>query len=406
MSDRERPEIYSCIVIGAGASGLFYAAGDKGGRPLAGSRKLILEKTGRPGQKLLMSGNGMCNITHGGSIKDFIDKYGDQGRAIRTCLYKHNNLELMKMIENAGVPLTERDDGKVFPESMRAKDILDSLLAKASASGWEILCNREVTGVDAASDGPVTVKTGDGGSFCTEKLVIATGGRSYPATGSDGKFLQVIARDLGVRVSETKPALAPVYIQNYPYAGISGVSIKDVEISCGGHRTRGPLLFTHKGLSGPAVLHISQYVKAGDQMRVDFLPHMNISEVYRQIKEDRQSSKGIAGYLAGEFGLPKAFTNTMFSEPGRKMSSVGGKELENITNLLKNRAYSVSGTGGWNEAMVTAGGVELDQMDTKTMRLISDPRICIIGEALDVNGDTGGYNLQFAYSSAMAGNDF
>ncbi|MDO4868667.1 MAG: aminoacetone oxidase family FAD-binding enzyme [Bacillota bacterium] len=399
----EKTNTYNCIVIGAGAAGLFYAAG--GESPDKGSeiRNLILEKTTRPGQKLLMSGNGMCNITHGGSIKDFIDKYGDHGRRIRTCLYKHNNLQLMQMLEEAGVPLIERDDGKVFPASLRAGDILNVLKAKASERGFSIRCSAEVTGIQPDAGGMIAVKLAGGELLHTEKLVIATGGKSYPSTGSDGRFLEVLHRDLGIRIAQPRPALAPVYVQNYPYTDLAGISFEDVEIVCGGHKTRGPMLLTHKGFSGPAILHISQFVKTGDVMRINYLPRLNINEVYRKIKADQAgNSKSIAGYLAAEFGLPKAFAAGIFSEPGRKLSSIGHKELENVTNLIMNRAYSVSGTGGWNEAMVTAGGVELDQIDMTNMSLKACPQIHIIGEALDVNGDTGGYNLQFAYSSAMA----
>ena len=151
-------EIYDVIVIGAGAAGLFYAAGSSlSGRA---GRRLILEKTAHPGQKLLMSGNGMCNITHGGSIKAFVDKYADNGRLIRGCLYKHNNLELIALMERLGVHLTEREDGKIFPGSMKAKDVLDALLCAAENSGWQIRCNTEVTAIRPAPVGAVSAPFG------------------------------------------------------------------------------------------------------------------------------------------------------------------------------------------------------------------------------------------------------
>ena len=393
---------YNCIIVGAGAAGLFYAAADE-----TEGRKLIIEKTSRPGQKLLMSGNGMCNITHGGSIKDFIAHYGDKGAKIRTCLYKHSNLELMQFMENADVPLMERPDGKLFPASMRAADVLDALLAKAYRNGFAFLYDCAVTGIDEGNKGnasnDVCISLSDGRTLRTQKLVIATGGASYPATGSDGSFMEVLKRDLDVKMTALKPALAPVFVENYPYSDLSGISFNDVTVSCGGHTERGPMLLTHKGFSGPAILHISQYVKPGAQLTINYLPEQNIADVYRTIRDDQPAnSKGIANYLAGAFGLPKAFAEKLFSAPSRKLSSIGHKELENIVHLMMDRKHTVSGTGGFKEAMVTAGGVSLEEMNLKNMSLIKYPCIHVIGEALDINGDTGGYNLQFAYSSARA----
>ena len=198
-----------------------------------------------------------------------------------------------------------------------------------------------------------------------------------------------------------KPALAPVFVENYPYSNLSGISFDDVTVSCGGHTERGPMLLTHKGFSGPAMLHISQYVKPGAQLTINYLPDQNIADVYRTIRDDQPAnSKGIANYLASEFDLPKAFAEKLFSVPSRKLSSIGHKELENIVHLMMDRKHTVSGTGGFKEAMVTAGGVSLEEMNLKNMSLIKYPCIHVIGEALDINGDTGGYNLQFAYSSA------
>ena len=487
---------YDCIVIGGGAAGLFYAAADrlrhiaslrsepdadtslcKAAQAKAGSsqqkKNLILEKTGRPGQKLLMSGNGMCNITHGGPIRDFISKYGDHGSKIRRCLYRHSNLELISMIESLGVPLTEREDGKIFPVSMKSRDILDALLdvilsgrqyrgdtAGTSRSGhfsenscWDLMCGAQATGMsfirsraeatpsdnDTAdqicsdsdrissdtdsiipdadlilSDADlIRIDLADGTSLVTKKLVIATGGSSYPSTGSDGSFFDVLRRDLGLDIITPRPALAPVYTQDYSYSDLSGISFDDVNVTCRdpNRSSRGGLLITHKGFSGPAILHISQYVQPGSVMTVDFIPEINADKMRGELKSARNASgQSIINFAASEFGLPKAFVSKALGSDEKsavsvkKVSELSNKDIELIIRLFKQHEYSVSGTGGWNNAMVTAGGVSLDQIDLKTMRIkelpLSDIRI--IGEALDINGDTGGYNLQFAYSSAMA----
>lgn len=454
----DKCEIYDVIVIGAGASGLFYAAGsslsDRAsvysvssqthgcGTPDASSagtcaapgsefRGLILEKISHVGQKLLMSGNGMCNITHGGSIKTFVDKYGENGRLIRGCLYKHNNLELIDMMERLGVHLVEREDGKIFPGSMKAKDVLDALLRAARLGGWQIRCDSEVTALrpapvgESAPSGPAPVGAPDGAPddtvlvnvvlrggtvLRTRKVVAACGGSSYPSTGSDGTFLDVLERDLGVSVKEPRPALTPIFVQDYRFGEISGVSLQDVQLTCGRHETRGAMLFTHKGISGPAVLHMSQYVNTGDTLMISFLPDAGKDEVVRRLKADAPGNRiGLANYISSTFSLPKSFIELLLDRPERRLSTLSGSDLEQTAEALTLSCFSVSGTGGWNDAMVTSGGVALDSVDLRTMRIKKAgstfpalPDIRIIGEVLDVNGDTGGYNLQFAYSSAMA----
>ena len=403
-----KQDIYDRIVIGAGASGLFFAAGDS-----SPGRKLILEKTPRPGQKLLMTGNGMCNITHAGSVKDFVGKYGGNGKLIRTLLYKHSNIELTTFMESLGVPLTEREDGKVFPSSMKAAGVLSALLERAEQNGWEIRTGAEVTEISAAGTeapgrsgepaGQVRILLADGKQYSAKKLVISTGGKSYPTTGSDGTFFNVLERDLGLMITPLHPALAPVYVQDYGFSDLSGISVPDAVIRCGGFASRGPVLLTHRGFSGPAVLRISEHVRPGDEMVLDFLPDMSTEDVLAKLLHDQPgNSQGAANYAASLFGLPKALVSRLLEDPQKKLSSLTGKELSVMAEKLKGSRFSVSGTGGWGDAMVTAGGVALDQADLKTMELKGHPGICVIGEALDINGDTGGYNLQFAYSSAMA----
>ena len=163
------------------------------------------------------------------------------------------------------------------------------------------------------------------------------------------------------------------------------------------------MLFTHRNLSGPAILHMSQHAKAGLSLRINYLPDTKREELLNKLKKDQPgNSRGLANYISQKLGLPKAFAETLLPEPSRKLSSVSGKELNRLADALTGSSYSISGSGGWNEAMVTAGGVSLKEINTKNMSLTKYPHIRVIGEALDINGDTGGYNLQFAWSSAMA----
>lgn len=403
MKHASDSKIYDCIVVGAGASGLFYAAAAS-----APGAALVIEKTSHPGQKLLLSGNGMCNITHGGSIKEFITHYGEHGSRIRSCLYKHSNLELMRFIEDGGVRLVTRSDGKVFPASMKARDVLDMLLAKASASGFSFLYNSEAAAINDTGNDLVelTVCKGPGGirhKLVTRKLVIAAGGASYPATGSDGTFADIMQRDLNVKINPLKPALAPVYVENYPYSGLSGISFDNVHASIGQHSLHGPLLFTHRGFSGPVILHLSQYAAAGMPLVLNFLPGENTDSVLARLKQDQPGNrKSAANHIASAFDLPRAFAEIICGTDSRNFASLNGAALKKTAQNLTCSTYTVSGTGGFREAMVTAGGVSLDELDLRNMSLTAHPSIRVIGEAVDINGDTGGYNLQFAYSSALA----
>lgn len=234
--------IYDCIIVGAGASGLFAGARfDTAAKHCPAG--LILEKTGRAGTKLLMSGGGQCNITHGGSIKDFIDRYGKKGGRIRSCLYKHNNLELISFLEKNGIPtVTQEEDGRVFPASRKAQDIRDLLVRKSQENGFEIAYDQEVTGIRRISAEEITDRRAHSSNFdpacdandhdsssesshphsdtsisgCWEittnkttfrakTIILASGGCSYPGTGSDGQLFSVLQRDLDLEMTRCSP---------------------------------------------------------------------------------------------------------------------------------------------------------------------------------------------------------
>ncbi|MDO4482228.1 MAG: aminoacetone oxidase family FAD-binding enzyme [Bacillota bacterium] len=391
--------VYDVIIIGGGAAGLFAAASAP-----AKVNGLILDKSSAPGRKLLMSGAGQCNITHGGSIKDFICRYGDNGSRIRASLYKFSNLSLIDFFEKRGVKTLERDDGKVFPKSMDAGTVLDCLLSAGREKGFQLISSCEVSEINC---GEVFSLNSSKGRFICRKLIICTGGCSYPSTGSDGKFFPVLEK-MGFDIITPKPALVPVSVEGYPYGELSGVSVKNAEISSGSHRVKGDLLFTHSNFSGPAALHISRYVKPGSEIRICFCTEKSIEAVSGELsalRKDKSSSrKEAVTVLKSLFpSLPSAFVEKVFTDEGFDehlgFADFSSKAAASVLKRIFSDTYKVSGTGGFSTAMATAGGVSLKEITVKTGESKKFPGLYFAGEVLDVDGDTGGYNLQFAFSS-------
>lgn len=364
--------IADVAVIGGGASGLMLAANLDIGDAVA----IVLEGSAVLGSKLLMSGGGHCNITHGGSIKDFINAYGNEGQALRRCLYSHSNTELMKWFEGIGVELTD-EDGRVFPASMKARDILDALIGEAASNLWQIETGTKV--VSLTKDDDWLIRLDNGFEFRSRNVVIASGGITYPETGSDGSVHGLLG-ELGIEVSELRPALAPVYVRDYPYAELAGVSLSDVTVTafgsdaattCKGKAARmtGDILFTHDGFSGPAILNISKYAEAGEKIRLSY---------NKELEE-----------------LPKRMQRIL---KDRARGESGDVKTKLLASLLDHDDFTVDRVD--ERGMVTAGGVKLDEIDMKTMQAKRFDGLYVIGEALDADGITGGYNLQMCWSTA------
>ena len=370
---------YDCIIIGGGASGLMLAA------VLKVNNGLIVEGTHRLGTKMLMSGGGRCNITHDGSIKDFVDCYGRAGHVLRKCLYRHSNLELIEWLNSSGIS-TVSENGRIFPASMKASDIVDFLIAKARKNGWEISYDNKVNCI-AQKDGHWIVKgnADDNRHYMTDNVVIATGGITYPKTGSDGSMFETL-RKLGISIVEPRSVLAPIYVRDYPYADLSGVSVSSVTVTafssdaantCKGKAARmtGDVLFTHNGFSGPVILNISKYAESGEIIRINYNRSLDeLPRSFRRCLEDRARGPG------------------------------GDIKTSRLTALLEADDFVVESVG--KNGMVTSGGIDLDELNAATMEFKRYPGLFAIGEAIDADGITGGYNLQMCYSTACAVADY
>ena len=395
--------IYDCIIIGAGAAGLFCAASME--KKING---LVIEKTPRAGTKLLMSGSGQCNITHAGSIKDFITRYGENGRKIRTCLYKYSNLQLTDFLENNGIRTKTRNDGKIFPASMDAREILDMLLRLSHENGFGIKYDSPVNHISMLSTGTPggiadsdiwQIKT-DRDHFLTKKVVIASGGCSYPATGSDGSLFRVLREDLGLDITKLRPALSPVLVEDYPYEQLSGISFDPAGITIMRDgkvisKNSDALLLTHRDMSGPAILNISKYILPADRLIIDYIYPATYEQVVSDLKKDLSGpGRDAPSLIAARYRLPKRFCQLLVSRYGASPKK--------LAHALTGECFTVKDVAGFGKAMATSGGIDMKEIKTSTMELKKHPGIYSIGEVCDIDGETGGYNLQFAYSSARA----
>jgi predicted Rossmann fold flavoprotein len=402
---------YDLIIVGAGPSGLFCGINSM----QKGKKILILEKKNSPGHKLLISGTGQCNITHDGDIQDFLDHYGDHGRFLRPALLGFTNSDLIAYFKAKGLEMIREKGGKVFPESLRARDVLNILIEQCLELGIVIKCNQAVKSITRIEGGFLVGCMG--GSYRSRLLVLATGGCSYPATGSCGDGYR-FAGILGHRITEIGPALTPLLITDYPFSDLAGLSFPEMNISLYRHAKirehRGDILFTHEGLSGPGILDLSRYIRAGDILKLSFVPD-DKRKALEEWLVDKARLEGGRSLLSVLADLPHFVPSsvTLSSRLIKRMLEISGIATDLKMAQLTREARSclidnlvglslvVSDLCGYNIAMVTRGGVETMEVDPKTMQSRLVKGLYLVGEVLDVDGDTGGYNLQAAFSTGM-----
>lgn len=390
------------VVVGGGPAGLFCAA-----RLPADLTVVVLERMPEPGRKLLLTGSGQANLTHEGDLPAFLNRYGDHGRFLRHALRAFSNETLAAWFADRGVPLEARPDGKVFPISRSADEVLTALRAACRESGIRIVRSSRVRTVERALDGFVVGVVG--GEWRSASVVLATGGASYPETGSTGDGYR-FARELGHTVVEPRPALAPVEPGTYAFADLAGVSVPDagLRVVRGGRQVaagRGDLLFTHTGLSGPGVLDLSRDLRPGDRLLVSFVsisPPDTLDARLVRLCAERGAAR-LPTSLA-PLGIPERLLRQLLAEAGLSEETTGARlnrdGRRRLAGVLGGLPFMVSRIGGFSVAMATAGGVALDEVNPKTMESALVPGLFFAGEVLDIDGDTGGYNLQAAFSTA------
>jgi predicted Rossmann fold flavoprotein len=394
----------TAVIIGGGPAGLFCALQAAGRR----HKVILLEKKRACGRKLLITGSGQCNLTHNGEINNFLSHYGDHGAFLRPALRNFTNRDLIAFFQDRGLPMEAEPGGKVFPATRRSADVLALLLAECNERGVDIRCGEPVRHVARDEDGRFTVVS-EATTYYPDHLVIATGGASYPATGSSGDGYG-FAREFGHSITEIAPALASVCIRDYPFADLAGISFEDLTISQVRKEKRllqhtGDLLLTHTGLSGPGILDLSRYIAQGDVLSVSFIPGMGREGVRERVTDAVTANNvRLVKTVLSDLSLPDRFLKRLLDlsgiPPDLTCAHLSKKARTGLITHLTEFPFTVDRLAGFDEAMVTRGGVELDEINPKTLESRLVPHLYCIGEVLDIDGDTGGYNLQAAFSTA------
>lgn len=397
--------IYDVIIIGAGPAGLFAAANIKN------KRVLIIEKNKSPGKKLLLSGAGQCNYTNNCEIGDFLQKYGDKGRFIKTALYNFTNNDLINFFKEKGLDSTIREDNKVFPYSFKAVDVLNVLID--SARHDEMLLNMPVERVSYDENNRLFYIKADTTSYVCHNLIIATGGKSYPNTGSTGDGFE-FAKSLGHSIVEPKPALTPVYVKDYNFGELSGISFDNIKISLFKNNKKvkeftGDFLFTHVNVSGPVIINNSRYMEAGDILKINFTSIHNEEEFRVYFENLIASSKFSLKTVLKELNLPKRFIDKILQtcnvDDSLSCSQLNKNSRKNLIELFSAHPMEIKKLGDYHIAMVTKGGVSTVEINPKTMESKKIPCLYFAGEVLDYDGDTGGFNIQGAFSTGKLAAD-
>ena len=392
------------IVIGGGASGIMAAIT----AAKLGGKVVLLERKDRIGKKILATGNGRCNISN-----RFIEesRFHSDSQNLFDQIYPQFDLaKTLEFFEELGIPILELEEGKLYPYSLQAASVLNVLLYELDRQKVQVLCNEDVVHVEAGSRVVVHTKKN---KYYGDYVVLACGGKSTPDLGSNGSGFQ-IAKELGLKLTEPYPSLIQLE-SDYPYLKhlkgtkvMAKVALVVDEVPV--KSAYGELLFTDYGLSGPPILDVSRAAahavkkhKKKIEIHGDLVPLLDRAALDQMLQKriDRMSYKVLEDFFVGL--LPKQMIIPLIKDcgmhPRDKGAQITSTQREMIVNWLKSFRLSITGTRQWNQSQVTAGGVDCHEVDGTTLRCVKHPKVILYGEILDMDGDCGGFNLQWAWSS-------
>jgi len=407
--NRPLPDI---IVVGGGAAGMM-AAGRAAER---GARVMLIEKTHRLGNKLLLTGGGRCNITNNAGLKDFVHAFGKKGRFLYRAFTVFSNRDLIHFFSSRGLAMRVDPDGKVFPADDRAESVLAVLRQYINDNQVRILHNTVVTNIILQSGESLCaggVRCRDHGVLNTGKVIVAAGGMSYPKTGSSGDGYK-LARQCGHSIVPLTPGLVALESDEPFLQEVQGITLKDISLSVfvdGKKKVseKGDILFTHFGVSGPTVLILSGIVidalAAGGSVALSLhlRPGHTAQELDPILRREFESSGTLTLSQYLKQALPKSFAGLFERrcavEPGKRCSKISREERKRIVSCLTDFRINIRKPRPIEEATITRGGVSLEEINPRTMESRRVQGLFFCGEMMDVDGVTGGYNLQAAFST-------
>lgn len=375
---------YDTIIIGGGPAGMMAAISSS----YYGNKTLLIEKNRRLGKKLAGTGGGRCNVTNNGTLDDLMAGIPGNGRFLYSVFSQFDNHDIIQFFEDRGVALKVEDHGRVFPKTDKSKIIIDALAHSIQELGGEVLTNTEVVSVKKI-DNLFHIKSATE-EFVCEKLIVTTGGKAYPSTGSTG-FGYEIARHFKIKVTELEAAESPL-LTDFPHKALQGISLDDVSLTYQKHHITHDLLFTHFGLSGPAALRMSSFLKGGETITLDVLPKLSTEDLDAFLSENREKSlKNTLKML-----LPERLASFLAQTFPEKVKQLTPQQASALVKNLKAMPIKVTGKMSLAKSFVTKGGIDLKEINPKTLESKHVPGLHFAGEVLDINAHTGGFNITVA----------
>lgn len=376
---------FDAIVIGGGAAGLFCAA-EAGKR---GRRVLVIERNDKVGRKILISGGGRCNFTNRSvTAENFVSK---NPHFAKSALARYTPQDFIELVQKHKIAYYEKKLGQLFCRES-SNQIVEMLLAECRDAKVRIVTGCTVEKIEER--GSFSVQT-DQGVFESARLIVATGGLSFAKIGATN-FGYQIAQQFGLKIVEMRPSLVPLVMSGEGFRDLAGISIEAV-VSTYGQSFRENILFTHRGMSGPAILQISNYWKKPEPVAIDLLGG---TDALTLLTKNRVSTKRLDNFLA-EY-IPAKVSDRMFGIESRRLAEMSDNEIAATAHRLNNWELQFKDTEGYDKAEVTLGGVSTDELSSKTFESKKVPGLYFIGEVVDVTGWLGGYNFQWAWASGYA----